>query len=88
MVQSFSWRMNPDTLYFWLDTYCSQWDDFCIRYCQSYELIKRFKFVDDCDEEQVLNQITAPFACFSQNEPNRFREVVQVIDLVSMDLVH
>lgn len=49
---------------------------------------KRFKF-DDFEEPrcgEVLNQITHPFVCFSQERPNRYRQVTQVIDLLTFDL--
>ncbi len=34
----------------------------------------------------MLDHLTHPFLCFSMNKPNRFRMVIQVIDLITMDL--
>ena len=36
-------------------------------------------------EGAILSQIH-PFPCFNQSEPNRWREVMQVLDLISLDV--
>lgn len=52
-------------------------------------MAKRFKFEEQAQGSfapTILNQITHPFPCFSLTQPNRYRQTVQVFDLISLDL--
>ncbi len=85
MVQSFCWRVNPVTMYFWLGSYCSLWDNYISQspHCQAF---RKFKFNDDASDCLLLDWQTHPFVCFSLKQPNMWRVVLQVLDLISMDL--
>lgn len=66
MVQSFNWKINPDTLFFWLQAYVNHWDEFISNQSTFFDdLVIRFKF-NDYQPEVILNSLTHPFVCFAQ----------------------
>ena len=85
MVQSFCWRMNPVTLYFWLSSLCNVWDTYLSQSSHQH-LFKKFKSNNDVSDCVILDWQTHPFVCFSWRQPNMWRVVLQVLDLISMDL--
>lgn len=80
------WRINPDTLYFWLDHLMKAWDSWIEQRLPSVEQCQFFRRPSFRKHAPILDPITHPFAGFPLHQPNRYRRVTQVIDLMSLDL--
>lgn len=88
LTNLFKFRLAPTTLYFWQQYFCMEWDSLVEATLQSEaSSFVRFKFMDTTAEREgaILSAIH-PFPCFNQSEPNRWREVTQVLDLISLDM--